>query len=476
MNRRRIVAIALMMSWAPLAGCHRAAKEAVKSGPPTFRVARAVADEVVNYEEFPGHLDAFKSVEVRAQVGGYLIAAPFSEGGEVAEGDELFRIDPRPYEAEVERAEATVRRYESRLVRVDADTKRAANLFNRGTINRQEADRSTGDYAETKAALGTAQAALIRAKINLDFTSVRAPFAGQISQRRVDPGTLVRAGVTPLTTLLALDPIYVYLTVDEQTLGRLRGVAMSVGDGEHELTALAGLADEIGEYPYPVSITFSDNQINAASGTLLIRGAIANPVRPDGNRLFVPGMYARVRVPVGTPRRALLVPERALGTDQGRKFLYVVDDKQKVVYRPVKIGPAHKGMRVIEEGLKPGELFVAGDISRIMADMMITPVEVAAPMTLAGSESSPGSSVAPAPSAVPTRPGPSRDEPDPPARSTGTRPSPRRRDRLHLGTGPGRPPGDRRVGPGVGLSEPPARQRPRDAGGSFKRDATRPTS
>lgn len=412
MKRRRIVAIALMVSWAPLLGCGRAAKEGARSGPPSFPVARAVVDEVVNYEEFPGHLDAFKSVEVRAQVGGYLVAAPFSEGSEVAEGAELFRIDPRPYQAEVERAEAAVRRYESRLVRVEADTKRAANLFNRGTINRQESDKSTGDYAETKAALGTAEAALIRARINLDFTSVRAPFAGQVSQRRVDPGALVRAGMTPLTTLVALDPIYVYLTVDEQTMRRLRGVAMSAGAGQHELTALAGLADQGGEYPYPVSITFSDNQVDAASGTLLIRGAIANPTRTDGTRFLVPGMYARVRVPVGAPRQALLVPERALGTDQGRKFLYVVDAKDKVVYRPVTVGPADKGMRVIEEGLGSDERFVAGDVSRILPDMMITPVLVDDARTLVAADAS-RPPAAPAPIAPPRHPDSARSPASP---------------------------------------------------------------
>ena len=385
MNACRIAAIGLLV-WVPLAGCGRMPAESAKSGPPTFRVARAVSDEVTDYEEFPGHLDAVKSVEVRSRVGGYLVDALFADGAEVKEGDALFLIDPRPFDATLARTDAAMRQAEAHLGRIDADARRANNLFTRGAINRQEADRSEGDYAESKANLDRARAAYDRAKLDKEYTRVTAPISGHLGRRLVDPGALIRAGVTPLATIVALDPIYVYLNVDEKTVQKLRGFAKGVGAGEHELTAIVGLADQPGEFPHEVTITFSDNQVNAASGTLPIRGALANPLRPDGLRLFVPGMYARVRVPLGSPRRALLVPERALATDQGRKFLYVVDGEHRVVYRPVVTGPAHKGMRVIEEGLKPNEEFIAGDVSRIMAGMVITPGLVADPWSLAGDE------------------------------------------------------------------------------------------
>jgi RND family efflux transporter MFP subunit len=408
MKDRDRIALALL-AWAALAGCGRAQKEVAPPEPPPFQVATAVTDEVTDYEEFPGHLDAVKSVEVRARVGGYLVGVLFDDGAEVAEGAELFRIDPRPYQAELERAEAQVRQAEAKLARIDADVRRATNLFGRGAINREEADRSAGDHDEAKAALESSKAALILARLNLGYTRVTAPLGGRLGRRLIDPGALIQAGVTPLTTIVQLDPIYVYLTVDEQTLSRLQGFAKSLGNGEHELTARVGLADQPGEFPHTVSISFSDNQINAASGTLQIRGAIANPILPEDGRTlrngrsFIPGMYARVRVPLGSPRRALLVPERSLGTDQGRRFLYVVDRGGKVIYRPVTAGPPHKGMRVVEQGLREGERFVASDTTRITPGMTVTPVPVADPWSLAGDEAA-GPAPAPAPAASPGRP------------------------------------------------------------------------
>ncbi|HWE39730.1 MAG TPA: efflux RND transporter periplasmic adaptor subunit, partial [Isosphaeraceae bacterium] len=217
MKHRDRIALALL-AWATLPGCGRAPKEVTPTEPPPFQVAAAVTDEVTDYEEFPGHLDAFKSVEVRSRVGGYLVGVLFDDGAEVAEGAELFKIDPRPYQAELERDEARVRQAGARLARIDADVRRATNLFGRGAINREEADRSAGDYAESKAALESSKAALAMATLNLDYTRVTAPLGGRLGRRLVDPGALIRAGVTPLTTIVQLDPIYVYLTVDEQTL------------------------------------------------------------------------------------------------------------------------------------------------------------------------------------------------------------------------------------------------------------------
>jgi RND family efflux transporter MFP subunit len=429
MKHRDRIALALL-AWAALAGCGRTPKEVAPPEPPPFQVAAAVSDEVTDYEEFPGHLDAVKSVEVRARVGGYLVGVQFEDGAEVEEGAALFRIDPRPYQAELERADARVHQAEARLARIDAEVRRATNLFGRGAINREEADRTAGDHAEARAALDSSRAALAMARLNLDYTGVTAPLGGRLGRRLVDPGALVRAGVTPLTTIVELDPIYVYLTVDEQTLRRLQGFAKSLGNGEHELTALVGLADQPGEFPFPVKISFSDNQINAASGTLEVRGAIANPILPEEGRTlrnarpFIPGMYARVRVPLGSPRRALLVPERSLGTDQGRRFLYVVDDRGKAAYRPVTAGSSHKGMRVIEQGLRAGERFIASDTTRVTPGMTVTPVPVADAWTLAGEETaSPGPATPPAPGR-PQAPPPSATAPAPAGPAAGSKSSP----------------------------------------------------
>ncbi len=434
MKHRDRIAPALV-AWAMLSGCGRMPKEVAPPEPPPFQVASAVTDEVTDYEEFPGHLDAVKSVEVRARVGGYLVGVQFEDGAEVKEGAELFRIDPRPYQAELDRADARVRQAEARLARIDAEVRRAANLFGRGAINREEADRTAGDYSEAKAALDSSRAALTMARLNLDYTHVTAPLGGRLGRRLVDPGALVRAGVTPLTTIVELDPIYVYLTVDEQTLHRLQGFSRSLGNGEHELTALVGLADQPGEFPFPVKISFSDNQINAGSGTLEIRGAIANPILPEegrtlrNGRSFIPGMYARVRVPLGSPRRALLVPERSLGIDQGRRFLYVVNDRGKVAYRPVTAGSSHRGMRVIEQGLRAGERYIASDTTRITPGMTVTPVPVADPWTLAGEDTGAPIPATPPTQARPQSPAPSVTAPAPAGptaerKSSGSSPSP----------------------------------------------------
>ena len=202
------------------------------------------------------------------------------------------------------------------------------------------------------------------AKLNLTFTKVLAPFTGRISQRLVDPGNLIVADTTPLTTIVTEDPIYAYFFVDEHTLLRVRRLneknkVKSMQDTRPEVQL--GLTDEGDEFPHKGTINFEDNQVDQQTGTLRLRG-----IFPNADRLLSPGLFVRIRLPIGQPHDALVIPEEALGTDQGRKFLYVVDDKNIAQYRPVTVGSAYgDGMRVVTEGLTAGERVVVNGLQRV---------------------------------------------------------------------------------------------------------------
>jgi membrane fusion protein, multidrug efflux system len=376
----------LLLGTAFLAGCEQAKPKLAPTKPPVVLVSHPTTDTITDYEDFTGRTDAVFSVEVRARVTGYLERVYFEDGTEVKEGDLLFEIDPRPYQADLMRAKATVTQTESHLKRLDSDHRRATNLFNRGAISREEFDRVEGDYAEAAASVDIAKANRDLSELNLAFTKVTAPISGRISRRMVDPGNLVKADETALTTIVSLDPMYVYFDVDERTLLRLRrllreGKIKSREEGE--VAVLVGLSDEEG-FPHKGTVNFSDNRVDPNTGTLRVRAVISNP-KP---RVLSPGLFVRVRLPVGEPHKSILVPEQALGTDQGRKFIYLVNDKKEVVYRPVKVGLLSKGQRVIEEGLKGGETIIVSGLQRVRPGAKVEPKP--AEEQLQASASSPG--------------------------------------------------------------------------------------
>ncbi len=356
-----------------LCGCNLAkTAEApkAKKEPPVVTVALPVEEEISEHEEFTGRTDAIFSVDVRARVTGYLEKVLFKDGIEVNEGDVLFQIDPRPYQAELVRQEAMVAQNEAHLKRLEADYKRANALYSRGGISREEYDKISGDRNEAEAAVGIAKAARDLAKLNVEWTTITAPISGLISRRMVDPGNLVKADDTIMTNIVSQEPMYVYFDVDERTLLRLRRL---VRDGklksrrEADVPVMIELADETG-FPHAGLINFSDNKIDPSTGTLRVRGSIENP-KP---RVLSPGLFVRVRLPIGKPYKALMVPEVALGTDQGQKYIYVVepDPKQKNVGKVVrrnnvKVGAYDRGLRVVENKLKKGELVLISGVQRI---------------------------------------------------------------------------------------------------------------
>jgi len=349
------------------------------TAPPIVTVSQATTKMVADYEEFTGTTAAVYTVEVRARVTGYLDKIYFKDGIEVTEGDKLFQIDPRPYMAELERTKAALVQAEAHARRLEADFRRLDALFKSKVASREEYDKVVGDRAEAEAAVGIAGAELERAKLNIEFTEVKAPISGRISRRQVDRGNLVKADETPLTTIVSLDPMYVYFDVDERTLLKLRRL---IREGkiksreEAELKIQAGLADEL-DFPHVGTINFSENRVDASTGTLRVRAVIANP-KP---RVLSPGLFMRIRLPVGDPHDAILVPEQALSPDQGKKVLYVVNSKDEVVYRQVDLGPLYGGMRAITQGVAEGERIVISGLQRIRPGIVVKPQTMDRPKT-----------------------------------------------------------------------------------------------
>ncbi|HEV3162596.1 MAG TPA: efflux RND transporter periplasmic adaptor subunit [Isosphaeraceae bacterium] len=366
-----------------LAGCARAPSGAPQAAPTAVAVSRPVERDVTDFADFTGRVAAVDSVELRARVWGYLDKVNFKEGGLVQKGDVLFEIDPLTYRAALDLAEGNLASMQARLLRLNADLARAQRLLERGAISREEYDKVAGDRGEAAASREAMKGAEERAKLDLHYTKVTAPISGRVSRYVVTVGNVVQAGDqggTLLTTIVSVDPMYVYFDMDEHTVLRLRqlvreGKADSPGDGGAPVWL--GLANEDG-YRHEGTINFVDNQVNPRTGTMRMRG-----VFPNGDQALTPGLFARVRVPIGRPHKALLVSDRALDTDQGQKVLYVLSEKNAVVCRPVRLGALHDGLREITEGLKLGERVIVNGLQQVRPGDIVEPKVVDARVALA---------------------------------------------------------------------------------------------
>lgn len=370
---------------APTAGCRREPPAVASLPPPQVSVAAPIEREVVDFDEYTGRLAAIEEVDVRARVRGYLIKVNFTEGSEVKQGDVLFEIDPRPFQAELDAAKGQVAQWEAKLARAEADVTRNERLLPKGAASQKDLDQAVADRGEARAAIQSARAAVERTALDVEFTKVIAPISGRVSRAYVTKGNLVNAGggeATLLTTIVALDPIYVYFDVDERAALQYQQAAQKrAGENERlptireaKISVSLGLSTESG-FPHAGVVDFADNRVDPQTGTIRVRGVFAN-----ANRIFTPGLFARVRVPVGDKYQAVLVPDRAIGTDQGQKYLLAVNDKNVVEYRAVKLGRLHDGLRVIQEGIKPGELVIVNGIQRARPGLTVAPerTEVAA--------------------------------------------------------------------------------------------------
>lgn len=366
-----LVVAAIAGSWA-LLDHHGAQAQTANGGLPEVTVAPAMMRPVSDSADFTGQLQAVDTVDVRPRVGGYVDAVMFKEGAEVHQGDVLFRIDPRPFQAEVDRLTANRAQAQAQLGLAQANAARAKRLLEQHAISQEDADSMSTGEQSASASLAAATAALATAKLNLDWTQVRAPIDGRVSNARIMPGNLVTSSDV-LTSVVSVNPVYVYFDVDEQTwlkLDRLRRDATKSGRAAR-IEATMGLADEQG-YPHTGRIDFVDNQVHANSGTMRLRA-----VFDDEGGLLTPGLYAHVRLQSGQPRPRLLIDDRAVGTDLGNQFVYVVDAQHKVEYRKVDTGPLFHGLRVIDNGLNAGDVVVINGLQRVRPGAEVTPQQVA---------------------------------------------------------------------------------------------------
>ncbi|HTI69165.1 MAG TPA: efflux RND transporter periplasmic adaptor subunit [Candidatus Limnocylindria bacterium] len=355
-----------------LTGCGNHAPPAPPT-PPTVTVIQPVAREVIEWDEYIGRLESPETVEVKARVNGYLDKVHFKEGKEVKKGDLLFTIDRRPYQAEYDRADAEYQRAinQSDLAKNDAD--RAKRLIATKAISEEDFDTKAKTYTSTLSAVKSAKASLDSAQLNLEFTEIRASINGRIGRALVTEGNLVSggnggAGASLLTTIVSLDPLYLYGDADERAI--LKYIRLSK-EGKREsardkdIPAEMGLSDETG-FPHKGYMDFVDNRVDPTTGTIRARG-----VFPNADHSLSPGFFGRIRIPGSGKYPALLVPDRALASDQAQKFVYVVGTEKKAEFRPVKAGPMIDGLRVIKEGLKPGEQVIVEGLMRVRPGMQV---------------------------------------------------------------------------------------------------------
>jgi RND family efflux transporter MFP subunit len=356
-----------------LTGCK---PQAAPSAPaPQVNVAKVIERKVNDWDEFTGRIQAIDSVEIRPRVSGYIERIAFTEGGPVKKGDLLFVIDPRPYRAELQRAQADAAGAETRAELARNEVARAERLLAARAISQEEYDERVNRAHETGSAVEAAAAAVEVARLNLEFTRVVSPIDGRVGKAEVTPGNLVGSGegATLLTTVVSIDPVYVEFTGDEQIY--LKYAAMSkkgerASSRDEPNPVYMGLANETG-FPHPGHMTFVDNQLDPATGTIRGRAIFHNP---EG--LFTPGLFARIKLLGSGQYDAILINDRAVGTDQNQKFVLVVGADKMLSYRPVKIGRIVQGLRVVLDGLKPGETIVVNGIQRVHPGMPISPLVV----------------------------------------------------------------------------------------------------
>jgi membrane fusion protein, multidrug efflux system len=373
------------LSWCSvmvLAGVSVCSAEQPATPAPVVPVALPVERLVTDYQDFTGRTGAVQQVEIRARVSGFLVNVPFKDGTEVKQGDLLFEVDTRPYQLRVDQAASRLALDEAslKLAKAVYDRDRARAAAVAGSISAQQLDQDMAAVEEATARVRSSRAGMDECKLNLSFTRVTAPIDGRIGRRLLDVGNLVQADSTILATVVSEDPIYAYFDVDERTLLHLR---RAINEGRlkanSEWMVHIGLTGEEG-FPRRARVDFTDNCVNAETGTVRLRAVLANPRPPDGVRLLSPGMFVRVRMPIGAPYKALLVIDRAVGSDQGLKYVYVIDGENKVQYRRVRTGPLQDdGLRAISAGLKPDDLVIVGGLRDLRPNLTVRPEKVVMP-------------------------------------------------------------------------------------------------
>lgn len=344
--------------------------------PPGVKIAQPLAQDVTEWDEYTGRIEAVSSVDVRARVSGYLEKVNFKAGEKVKKGDLLFLIDPKPFSAQLSYAEAELERARSKRELAKNDLERAERLFRAKAISEEEHDARSKGLREAAAAVQSAEANVYTARLNLDFTKIRAPIDGRIGRELITEGNLVSGGgadATRLTFIVSTDPVYVYVDADERSVLKYRRLAQQVGGGDFgsgQTPVQLAVADEA-DFPHQGTLDYISPREDTATGTVTLRG-----VFPNADDLLSPGFFARMRVRGSTPYPAILLPDRAIATDQAQRFIWVVNQENQVEYRKVVLG-AHIGQsRVIKEGLKPEEWVVIEGLQKLRPGIKVNPERI----------------------------------------------------------------------------------------------------
>lgn len=358
-------------------GCGRSSSAQSAPPPPEVSVAQVLQKRVKDWDEFTGRLQAVETVEIRPRVSGYIDQVAFTEGKVVKHGELLFVIDPRPYKADYDRAAADLKRFRTSLELAQIEQRRVQRMKETGAVSQEELDERSSTVAQVEANVAGAEAALESAALNMSFTRVTSPIDGRVSRAEVTRGNLVTGGSnggTFLTSVVSIDPIYLYFEGDEATY--LRYIQMARA-GERPSSRDApnpvrvGLANEAG-FPHVGAMDFVDNQVNSQTGTIRARAVLPNK---DG--LYIPGLFARVQLLGSGEYTAVLIDDRAVNTDQSQKYVLLLAAGNKIEYRRVKLGRVIEGLRIVREGLKPGDVIVVNGAQRVHPGIVVSPQTVA---------------------------------------------------------------------------------------------------
>ena len=367
--RRLTGTLVLCVLFYPLLGCNKPAPPPPPPSPPVT-IAKPIKKEIVEWDEFTGRTDAVESVDIRPRVSGYIDNITFKAGDRVSKGDLLFVIDPRPYRAALDQAEANLRQAQANQQLQDANFARQDRLRQSGVIAKEDYDTAVSNKNQAAAQVLANSAAVETAKLNLSFTQVTSPITGRIGREQVTVGNLVQADSTLLTNIVSIDPIYAYFNVDERSVLNYQQLVREgrLPDARSQSVPVHLQLQNERDFPHEGVIDFINNQFNSSTGTLQVRGLF-----PNANAFLTPGAFVRVRV-AGTPlHEAILVTDRAIGTDQGAKYVLVIDDQDVVGVKPVVLGPEVEGLRVVRSGLTGDEQVIVNGVVNARPGSKVSP-------------------------------------------------------------------------------------------------------
>lgn len=360
-----------------LSGCGDSKASVAATPPaPVVHVATVEQRTISDWDTFTGRFEAVESVKLRPRVSGYIDQVSFSEGKDVKKGDVLFVIDPRPYRVQLERTQGDLARARAQADLSEKELRRTESLLAAHAVSQEEYEQRASQRNQLAADLQAARAAADAAQLDLEFTRVVAPIDGRVSRAEVTAGNYVTAGTTILTSVVSLDPIYVYFEGDEQTYLKYNGQAQRGERPSSRETAnpvFVGLANEP-DFPHSGRMNFVDNALNPETGTIRARAVLDNAAH-----VFTPGMLARVKLLGSGEYNATLVPDEAVGTDQDRKFVIVINAQSVAEYRPVQLGEVADGQRIVRSGVQPGERIVVGGLQRVRPGMQVAPQSAGTP-------------------------------------------------------------------------------------------------